>query len=269
MSELAPKSNDPLAAIMNELAEIRRLAEEAGSRAMYIPTLAQDPPETDPTNVWLFPDGRLRMRHKNPAGTAYVYREYSQTTPGSSTSATAPAPPSAAPQTYQNYWSATWSQSYRSGGSPRTDEGVYLLYYGSAGDSYNGTNRSLIGFDYAAIATELAGSTINNAWIEMTNVHSWYYSGVEIYFGIHNFPSEPATWAGGGIPRQRIAHGHWPDTGTPPPKVVPIEFATSIRDGWGKGIAIEPPSSSREFYGYAAGVGSGKMVPRLHVNYTK
>jgi hypothetical protein len=50
---------------------------------------------------------------------------------------------------------------------------------------------------------------------------------------------------------------------------MPLEFATSIRDGSGKGIGLDAPNTSRDFYGYAAGVGSGSPVPVLTVNYSK
>lgn len=262
------KSSDPIAAIQREIAEIRRIAEEGARRPFHIPIVSEDPPESDPTNLWLFPDGRLRARHRNVTDTAWVYREWVTTSPGSSTSATAPAPPTATATTHQGVWNAIWSQSYRSTGAQRTDAGATMLYYGSSGDSFNGRNQSLIGFDYAAIATALTGSTINSVALRLTNVHAWYDSGVNIYFGIHNFTSKPATWAGGGIPRQRIVSHHF---GKPQYREVPmpLEFAQAIRDGWGKGIAIEAPSTSREFYGYAAGFGSSYTVPQLVITYAK
>lgn len=262
------KDGDPVGRFMGEIAEIRRMAQAATSMPMRIPVVSEDPPESDGTNIWMFPDGRIRWRHLNPAGTALVYREISSAAPGSDTSATAPAAPPAATMTRQDSWPATWSRSYRQSGAKRTDNGATHLYYGSSGDAFNGRNQSLAGFDYTAIAAALSGSTINWVHLQMTNDHAWYDSGVQIYFGIHNFSSEPTTWAGGGIPRQRITNHHF---GKPQYREVnmPLEFATAIRDGWGKGIALEAPSSSKEFYGYAKGVGSGIAPPTLVINYTK
>lgn len=262
------RAADPMVAFQNEIAEIRRMAEEANRRSLVIPVLNTDPPVTDPTNIWMFPDGRLRARHLNPAGTAFIIREWVPTAAGSSTSATAPAATPPVATTNQGSWAATWSQSYRQSGAARTDAGQTLLYYGSSGDAFNGRNQSLMGFDYATIAAELAGSTINAVYLTMTNIHAWYNSGVDVYFGIHNYTAEPATWAGGGIPRSRIVHHHF---GKPQTRTVnmPLEFATAIRDGWGKGIALEAPSSSVAFYGYAAGVGSSSPVPVLTINYSK
>ncbi len=233
-----------------------------------IPVLAADPPTTDPTNIWLMPDGRIRARHLNPAGSAYVTREWIPTTPGSSSSGTAPAPPPPAPVTYQNAWTATYTQSYRQPGNARTDGGAVDLYYGSSGDAFNGRNRSLIGFDYAAIASALAGSTIQAVWITMMNKHSWYNAGSDVHLGIHNFSSEPASWGGGSIPRSMTFKAHW-NKGATQQVQIPLEFAQAIRDGWGKGIALESPTDSRNYYGYMAGVGSGYQVPVLTVQYAK
>jgi hypothetical protein len=50
---------------------------------------------------------------------------------------------------------------------------------------------------------------------------------------------------------------------------LPLAFATYIRDGLGKGIAIEAPDDSPSHAGYAAGVASGYSEPRLTVYYAK
>lgn len=268
MTNPLSKGPDPIARLQQEIGEIRRLAEEANRNRFRIPVLSADPPLDDPTNMWMFFDGRIRARHRNTTDTAWVIREWVPTAAGSATSATSGPPAPAVPVTTQATYSAIWTQSYRQGGAARTDAGTIMLYYGSSGDPFNGLNQSLIGFDYTTIAAALAGSTINAVYLDLTNIHAWYNSGADIYFGIHNFTAEPATWGGGGIPRSKIVKHHF---GKPEQKIVtmPIEFAQAIRDGWGKGIALEAPNTSREFYGYAAGVGSGYAVPSLIINYTK
>lgn len=241
-------------------------------RAFVIPVLQTDPLESDPTNLWMRTDGRLRGRYLNSGGT-FVYVDYplrSDITSPPSVPA-APAPPAAppAPQTYKKTYAATWTQTYKGDGDKRTDDkGNEMLVYGNAGDGYNGTNRSLIGFDYATIASNLSGSTVKKVQLQMTNIHAYWNSGVDIYFGIHNVTSEPTTWPDGSLPRRRIKIHHF---GKPQYRQVdmPIEFATRIRDGSGKGIAIEAPSSSRDYYGFAAGVGSGYAPPKLVVTYAK
>lgn len=263
------KPENELARLGKMLGDIeQRIRQLETSRAFRLPVVSQDPPETEPINLWMMPDGRIRGRHLNAGGTAYVYREWVSTAPGSGTSGTAPAPPTSAPQSQEGQWSAIWSHSYRQSGAQRTDGGATFLYYGSSGDGFNGKNQSLIGFDYAAIAAALAGSTVTSVSLVLHNIHAWWNDGADIHFGIHNFTSKPATWAGGGIPRSMIVKHHF---GKPQKREVsmPLDFATAIRDGWGKGIALESPSTSREFYGYAAGVGSGYQLPTLKVKYAK
>lgn len=268
MTNPLQKSNDPYSQLIRRISDLESQAKDALRKPFLIPVVAADPPETDPTNIWLLPDGRLRARHRNTADTAWVYREWVSTAAGSGSSGTAPAPIPTTPVTHEVTYLAQWSHSYRSTGAQRTDQGAVMLYYGSSGDSFNGMNRSLVGFDHGAIATQLAGSTVNSVRLRLVNIHAWYNSGVTIYFGIHNFSSKPGSWSGGGIPAQRIANHKF---GKPQERTVwmPLSFATSIRDGTGKGIAIEAPDGSREFYGYAAGVGSGYNPPALIINYTK
>jgi hypothetical protein len=269
MSSPLSKGYDPITQLQNEISDIRRIAEEANRQRFIIPVLEEDPPETDRTmNIWMFFDGRIRARHRDETDSAWVYREWVPTAPGSSSSGDTAPPAPPAVETFQTTWGATYTQSYRQSGAKRTDAGEVMLYYGSSGDSFNGMNQSLIGFDHSAIATALSGSTINAVWLDLTNIHAWYNSGSDIHFGIHNFSSEPTTWAGGGIPRRMIIKHHF---GKPQHRTVsmPIEFAQAIRDGWGKGVALESPSTSREYYGYAAGVGSGHTPPSIIVNYTK
>lgn len=235
-----------------------------------IPVLAADPPETDPVNWWLLPDGRMRARHLNTSGTAFVYREWVATAPGSGSSAAPPAPPAAAPQTQPELVAgAIWSRSYRQSGNARTDDGVVRLYYGSSGDGFNGRNRSLIGFDFASIAAALTGSTIISVKMDLYNLHAYNNSGSDIHFGIHNFSSLPGSWGGGGIPRSMIWKQHFGKPQFRQNVPMPLEFAQAIRDGWGKGIALESPSDSRTYYGYAAGVGSGQPLPTLRITYAK
>lgn len=267
MSSGYPRSTDPIEQLAARISTLEARIHDLERQPMILPVRESDPPETDPTNIWMFPDGRIRARHLNVAGTAYTTREWVTSAPGSGTSGSAPAAPAEAPQTYRSSWSATWSQSYRQSGAARTDDGATRLYYGYV-DSYNGRNRSLCGFDYGAIATALSGSTITNVALYMINLHTWYNAGGSTFLGIHNFSAEPATWAGGGIPRSMISQQSVPDAKATWLSL-PLEFATMIRDGTGKGIAFESPDNSATHYGYAAGVGSGYTVPQLWVDYAK
>lgn len=238
--------------------------------AFVIPVLQNDPPANDPTNLWMRPDGRLRGRYWN--GSAWVNVDYPMrsdiTAPPAVPAAPAPAAQPPAPRTYRTAFAATWTQSYKGDDSKRTDSnGDLMLMYGNSGDA-NGTNKSLIGFNYSSIASTLTSSTIKKVELSLTNVDAYWDSGVDIYFGIHNVTAEPATWPADLLPRRKISKHHF-EASEAKTVTLPLEFATMIRAGTGKGIAIEAPNASRDFYGYAAGVGSGFAVPQLIVTYAK
>lgn len=237
-----------------------------------IPVLQNDPSEQDPTNLWMRPDGRLRGRYWN--GSTYTYLDYPLrsdiTSPPAVPAAPPPPPKPTAAITRKTVWTALWTQTYQGDGDKRTDtRGNNYLVYGNSGDSFNGTQRSLIGFDYAAIQAALSGSVLRSVQLKMTNVHAYWNSGVDIYFGMHNVTSEPASWpASGSLLYRRTVKAHY---GKPETKTIslPSTFGSAWRSGTGKGLAIEAPSSDRDFYGYAAGVGSGYTPPQLIITYTK
>lgn len=263
------KPTTPYDALAQQIAELAASVRDLQRpHPVQIPVLSADPPLTDPTNIWLFPDGRMRARHLNSAG-SWVTREWVPTTAGSATTASAAVTPGTAATTKQTEWPATYTQSYRQSGAARTDNGAIDLYYGSSGDSFNGLNRSLIGFDHANIASTLSGAEIIAVWIKMTNKHSYNNSGSDVHLGVHNFSSEPATWGGGGIPRSMVQRFHWGKGEQNKVVIIPLVFAQAIRDGWGKGVALESPTTSRTYYGYMAGIGSGYPPPVLIVQYAK
>jgi hypothetical protein len=267
MSQPFLRSTDPGVEASAQIAALRRAVIDLQNRPFRIPVLDADPSTDDPVNIWMFSDGRIRARYRNTANTAWVIREWVSTAPGSSTSATAKPALAAAPQTQQKRYAATWSMPYVGAGSQRTDS-VTSLFYGNASDGY-GRQRSLVGFDYTTAGTDLASSTIKAVWLELQTLGAGDSArGSDVYLGIHNFTAVQATWAGGGIPRSMIYRVH---LGAAEKVLVqlPLEFATALRDGWGKGIALEVPSDSLEFYGYAAGVGSGYDLPTLVVEYAK
>lgn len=249
-----------------EIQAIRREVRSAMAQPFSIPVLSEDPPESDATNLWILPDGRLRGRYLNTAGTAYVYREWaSSSSTGGQVSATPPGSLPAQPTTHETSWTATWSASYRLDDSKRTDITDKLFHGQYPDDQVNQRQRSLIGFDYAAIVTALTGSTVKKVQLEYTELAS-YLPDVYVHFGMHNETAEPATWPT--LVRRMIRKHLF----TPPEKRVvtmPLEFATNIRDGSAKGLAIEAPNNSPDFYGYGVGVGSPYPAPRLIVEYVK
>lgn len=261
-----PHVHDPYAALAGEISKLRDQLRALQTGPFRIPVLAADPATTDPTNIWAFADGRIRMRYRD-AGGSYVIKEWAAVvTPGASTSATAIYAQTAAPISRTGSWSATWSAGYAGSGAARADVPT-LVPWGNAGDAY-GRNRGLLGFDYAAIATALASSTITGVRLTGLNLNSFYGTGSETYLGVHNYTAAPGTWAGGGIPLPQNSHQIFPH-GEPATLTLPIVFGTMLRDGTGKGISVEAPNDGREYYGLLAGVSSGYTVPKLEIDYSK
>jgi hypothetical protein len=210
-------------------------------------------------NIWAYPDGRLIVKLKD--GTLRQYTSASASAP----SGTNPTPPPQ-PTTRVSAWTATWSQAYRSSGGFTGGDDRYL-YYGNSGESsYNGRQKSLIGFDYATIASTLAGSTITACRLFLYNIHTWYYSGATCYVGIHNNTAKPGTY--GGAVEDNVSSFHtsrnlaeWHPVST--------EFGSRLRDGTGRGVILEALNDSTTYYGYAAGIGSGLPLPQLEITYIK
>lgn len=268
MSTFRRPTSDEAAFIKTILEEVQRRS----PRASNIPVLQVDPVETDPTNLWMRNDGRLRGRYWNGASWTYVDYPLRGDITAPPAVPAAPAFPGypAAPVTYKKTYTATWTQTYKGDGTKRTDTiGEEMVAYGNEPGSLYGTQRALIGFDYATIAADLASSTIYGVQLELTNIEAYWASGVYIYFGMHNVTAEPATWpADADLPMRRVANAKW---GKPQTRSInlPLLFGQRLRAGTGKGIAVEAPSDSRDYYGYAAGVGSGYNEPKLVINYTK
>lgn len=241
-------------------------------QSFVIPVLQNDPSTSDPTNLWMTTNGRLRGRYWN--GSTWVYMDYPLRSDITAPPAVTPPPaPPARPtqiKTYKTTWTATWSQTYKGDGSKRTDsKGENYIVYGNSGDGFNGTQRALVGFDYANILSTLASSTIKSVQLKMTNVHAYWNSGVDVYFGLHNVTSEPSSWpSSGSLVDRKTAHSKF---GKPQTKTIElgISFGNRLRAGQAKGLAIEAPSSSRDYYGYAGGVGSGYTPPQLIITYAK
>lgn len=278
------QGTDAVSRLAKEIQSLQATVRDlARPRPVIIPILNTTPDTTDPTNIWLLPDGRLRIRHRNTADTAWVIREFQETTQaiqahnnslhasaaaagaGSGTSGTAPAPPKAAAKTYTSTWYGAWSASYKGDDSKRTEYSGKRLYYGYS-DSYNGRQKSLIGFNYSDIQTKLAGSTIKSVKFKLNNVHAYWNDGATIYFGVHNSSSEPSTFPSlvrSGIYRSKF--------GKPQVKTItlPIEVGSLLRAGTGKGIALHAPGNSSENYGWAGGVGSSYADPALIITYVK
>jgi hypothetical protein len=166
-------------------------------------------------------------------------------------------------QLYTTTWDATWSQTYRSDNTKRTDYRGSSLMQGDSGEDPWNIQRSLCGF--GDIQTALAGSKINKVELYLRCEHAWYQAGMTAYIGYHNHASEPTTFSHSvyGAKTQKFnyrGHAQW--------ITLPNSFAEGIRDDKYEGFSIYASSSSKEYYGEFNGAGSS-YKPKLKITYTK
>ncbi|MFI1563849.1 hypothetical protein ACH4ZX_12450 [Streptomyces sp. NPDC020490] len=159
-------------------------------------------------------------------------------------------------QTYTKTYSASWSGSYanRSG---------YNSYYGNAClqgyySSNNGVQAALIGFP-AQLATDLSGAVIQKAEIYLYFDHWYNAGGGTAVIRAHSHTSRPTKFSCDAEAKSVTwsrNQGKWVDI-------------TSVFDStkW-RGIALDPNSTNRTYYGRARGVGQ-TYPPKLRVTYTK
>lgn len=175
--------------------------------------------------------------------------------------ASTPAPP--AVTTYTRTYSATWYQTYSEDNTQKSDTTANQGRYSSS----DGNQRSLIGFDYADMRSDLAGSTINKVTFTAYAEHWYYNNGGTAVLGTHNYTSEPSTWAD-----SRVAQNGQQSSGWPRAAKRTVTLANSvgngIRDGSITGIAFGPaPSSDLIYYGKFTGFGSNR--PSITITFTK
>lgn len=164
---------------------------------------------------------------------------------------------------YVKTYSASSSASFQQDG---TNRGVAECYQGRY-SSTNGNQFSMIGFPYATIQSDLAGSTINKVELYLDNVHFYSNSGGEAIIGTHNQTSVSGNHSSSQInsnlssPSFTYGQGKW--------VTLPNSIGNAFRDNTAKGIALGPgPSTSQIYYGYFRGNGqSGE--PQLRITYTK
>lgn len=169
-------------------------------------------------------------------------------------------------QQYTATFSATWVGSYDGAGNLNSFGGASRAYQGDAGDG-QGNRKALIGFNYAAIQSALAGATINACSVTLYFEHWWLNAGGTAVIGTHNqaVSSAPATF--GSNSTNRVQSSGWPNPGLRTVDLG-VTIGQNFRDGTAKGLTLGPgPSSSQTYYGYAAGVGTNSAV--IKITYTK
>lgn len=245
-----------LQALANEIRALRRELDTLRDRPLRIPVLGADPPTGDPTNLWAFPDGRIRYRR--PDGTI---SNFIPDAAGSTTSGTA-KPAVVQPKSYVTEYAAAWSQTYKGDGTQRTDDAT-MMHYGRL-DATNGRQKVLIGFDATAIASALTGASVKGVELYLSNQVA-HYGTVLIRFSAHTNTTKPATY--GGQYRYDVSLREF---AAPDARWVSLSTAYGdwLKAGTIKGVGIVQASDSPAEYGAALGVGSGDP-PRLRITYVK
>jgi hypothetical protein len=176
--------------------------------------------------------------------------------------AAAPAPP--AVTTYTRTYSATWYQTYTSGGGQKSDT---TANQGALGSGSDGNQRSLVGFDYNTIRNDLSGATISKITLTAYAEHWWYNSGGTAVIGTHNYTSKPSSWADSRVNQNRQTSSGWPRSAK---RTVTLSntIGNELKAGTSTGIAFGPGNSSDQIY-YGKFTGSGSNRPSITITYTK
>ena len=163
-------------------------------------------------------------------------------------------------------YACTWSGSYYGDGSRRSVSSYcYQGYY--SGVPGNGNQKSMLGFPYATIASDLSGASISKVEFYLYFSHWYYGSGGTAVIGTHNVAgaSAPATWSGSS---NRVQSASWPKPGGRW-VTLPTAVGSELAAGTTKGIVIGPgPSTDALYYGYCNGY-SQSSAPQLRITYTK
>jgi hypothetical protein len=215
------------------------------------------------TYTFRYPGCALWVLDHGPSTNMPTFTGYNST----DTPPVTPNPP--APKTYTKTYYATWSRTYDGDNTTTWDDTPYCYqgYYSST----RGHTKSLIGFDYATIASNLSGATINSCYVTIKGAHSYYNDGFALDVGTHNYTAKPSTWANGNVNQQRTGINRPP--GIAAGETVKLSLGTTIgaefKSQVSRGIAIGPGLDNQlVYYGYLYGATqSGK--PYLTITYTK
>lgn len=252
---------DPVEEFARRIGDLEKRLVDLSTAPLLIPEVSADPDAAYPGNIWTYPDGKLNIRLRSGA-----IKQYAPIAPAPPPAPPPPPPPQ--PITYQNDWVATWGQAYRANGG-MTGANNSLLYQGSSGDSYNGRQRSLIGFDYASIQSALSGSQVAAVEFGVDVRHTYWDDGGVLRLGAHNNASKPGTW-GGTIGRDEITNIQVPNSGMAWYSVS-TEFGSRLRDGSALGVTFQAPNDDRNYYVYTSGGPGtpGDRMPILRITYIK
>ncbi|MFD8978670.1 hypothetical protein [Streptomyces sp. NPDC059564] len=163
-------------------------------------------------------------------------------------------PPAA--QRFERTYAAAWSGTYTSRGAYSSYHGNQMLqgFYSST----NGLTASLVGFP-TSLGTDLSGATIEKAELFLHFEHWYSSSGGQAAIRTHGHDARPGSFSADGEAMTvdwRRNEGKWVDV---------TNLVRSVRP---RGFALDPNSTSSNYYGRAHGVGQA-FPPQLKVTYVK
>lgn len=171
-------------------------------------------------------------------------------------------------QTYTKTYNGNWSQTYNGSGSQKSGD---TCDQGDFGDSA-GNRRSLIGFPYSSIMSDLTGATLVSIKLSLYAEHWYYDAGGTAVIGTHDYTSKPGTWADSRVLQNRTTVANWPKPGKKVLTLSNATFGADFQSGAAKGIALGPGnSSSLTYYGKFSGITAPTTGnrPILTITYTK
>jgi hypothetical protein len=141
----------------------------------------------------------------------------------------------------------------------------YVKQGGDVADTYNGKCKCWILFP-SSIATDLSGATVTKVTLKLTNIHSWFNSGMTVAFGWDTTTSFPSTKA------DPSSHADLVDitVGEGATKTFTIDatgssFGAAFQSSSARDIVLFKNSNSLTYYGYF----TGGTNPVLTVYYKK
>lgn len=208
---------------------------------------------------------RIAVRMLSTAATTLTY------TPGGGSSSSGAAPPPSKPPTgptptkHTTTYYATWNRSFISTGAVRWDDPSTC--YQGAYPGYGGNQRSLVGFNYSQIQSDLSGASRISGTFSFTPAHSYWNSGLTAIIGSHNYSAKPATWSSGNVFQNQQSKGSCAAN-----RRYSVGLSAwqcwAFQNGTIKGMAFGPaPNTNLTYYGYMYGTGGSR--PSLTLTYYK
>jgi hypothetical protein len=176
-----------------------------------------------------------------------------------------PVPKPPVVTTYKRTYYATWSRSYNGANGTRFDD-PDTMYQGSVGDS-NGNQKSLVGFNWAAISADLKGASVTGMTISLYALYWWSYSSGTGYAGTHTYTSKPSTYSSGSVLERRWRVAGWPRNAW---RTINVGSGTGVQfqKGQAKGVSVGWGNNDNETYGWFAGARMSQR-PFITITYKK